>query len=131
MKRDMTKLVKEVAVPSAYDMTTLETCELMDKALTGDSQQIFEAINTAFRYGFALGRKAEQKETITTATLSNYVELKEYARLHDVDVSTVRKKIKNNNFPFAVRVGRIYLIPSSAPWLDMRSKSNRETELEQ
>lgn len=63
MKRDMHKTVAEIKgkIPQAYNMGASEVFELGEKALRGDANAAFEAIVTAFDYGFALGLRCAKR----------------------------------------------------------------------
>ena len=71
MKRDMMKTVSEVKgrIPRAYGLGFNECLELTKQAAGGDANAAFEAINTAFEYGFVLGARCEKKNpgTVTGA----------------------------------------------------------------
>lgn len=121
MKRNMFKTAEAAKISPAYGMTTTETVELMEMARTGDPEQIFKAIYTAFNYGYVLGARAENAR----AKKDGYVTLKEYAAMHNLDVSTIKKKITAGLFPEAEFLGTGYVIPANAPWIDRRLKQNR------
>ena len=53
--------------------------------------------------------------------ITEYVSLPEYAKLHDLEESTVRKKILAGNFP-AMRIGNRWAIKKDEPWIDLRRK---------
>lgn len=61
-KRNMEQTVKKTVgkIPTAYDISIEEICELTKLCQTDK----FNAITTAFRYGFALGARARDKERI-------------------------------------------------------------------
>lgn len=61
-KRNMEQTVKKTIgkIPTAYDISIEEICELTKLCRT----DIFNAIVTAFRYGFALGTRAKAKANI-------------------------------------------------------------------
>lgn len=58
MRRDMYKLVAVTEIPYRYGMNFSECMELADKAQSG---KLYEAINIAFTYGFALGQRSAKK----------------------------------------------------------------------
>ncbi len=60
MKRDMNKTAERANKYSkdGYDICTTEIQELMNKARNGSCTETFEAIITAFKYGFVLGNRA-------------------------------------------------------------------------
>lgn len=58
MKRDMYKTVAATEIPYRYDMNLAECRTLADKAREG---KLYEAISTAFTYGFALGQRSAKK----------------------------------------------------------------------
>lgn len=60
MKRDMYKTVAEIQgkIPNGYSMMFNECIDLVNKAAEGKA---FEAIATAFDYGFALGRRSAKR----------------------------------------------------------------------
>ena len=51
--------------------------------------------------------------------LENYLTTEEYARLHGVNIETLRSRIKKGQLP-AVKVGRQYLIKVDTPWEEDR-----------
>lgn len=55
------------------------------------------------------------------------ISLTEYASLHGVTPDTVRQKILRGKLPQAVKIGRNWLIPRSAPYTDCRVRSGRYT----
>lgn len=64
MKRDMYKTVAEIKgkIPHCYCMSLDECLSLTKKAVNGgDANAAFEAIVTAFDYGFALGQRSAKK----------------------------------------------------------------------
>ena len=60
MKRDMMKTVETVKgkgiIPTAYDLDSSEMKTIYEMFLSGDP---FDAISTAFDYGFVLGARAQ------------------------------------------------------------------------
>lgn len=60
MKRDMYKTVAEIQgkVPNGYNLSYSECVALTKEAVNGKP---FEAIATAFDYGFALGQRSAKK----------------------------------------------------------------------
>lgn len=61
MKRDMWKIAKsmEGKIPAAYDLRYMEVIQLNEKSLSSERNSRFDAIVTAFRYGFALAQRME------------------------------------------------------------------------
>lgn len=61
MKRDMMKTAASVAgkIPVRYEMTREEARDLIMMAHEGKA---FDAVATAFKYGFALGQRYEKAE---------------------------------------------------------------------
>lgn len=61
-KRNMEQTVKKTVgkIPTAYDISIEEICELTKLCKTDN----FNAIRIAFYYGFALGGRAEKKQRI-------------------------------------------------------------------
>lgn len=61
MKRDMYKTVAEIQgkIPNGYSMSVTECFELAKKAV--EDGKDFDAIATAFDYGFALGQRSAKK----------------------------------------------------------------------
>lgn len=60
MKRDMFKIVETMEViPSAYDMTYLEMVLLGEMCKEG---KIYNALLTAFKYGFVLAQRMEKNK---------------------------------------------------------------------
>ena len=53
------------------------------------------------------------------------ISLTEYAKLHNKDVSTVRRKCMNGGFKTAQKIGRNWVIDSEEPYLDNRIKSGK------
>lgn len=52
------------------------------------------------------------------------ISLVEYAAQHDLDPSTVRKKVLAGNLP-AQKIGRNWVIDSDTPYTDLRIKSGK------
>lgn len=61
MKRNMWKIAESMkgSIPSAYDLTYGEAVELKEKYESGECNARFDALLTAFRYGFALAQRME------------------------------------------------------------------------
>ncbi|WP_346664003.1 hypothetical protein [uncultured Merdimonas sp.] len=59
MKRNMWKVAKETRIPMAYDLTYGEAIQIKEKYESGETNAKFDAIITAFRYGFALAQRME------------------------------------------------------------------------
>lgn len=61
MKRDMWKIAKsmEGKIPAAYDLRYMEVVQSNEKLLSSERNARFDAIATAFRYGFALAQRME------------------------------------------------------------------------
>lgn len=61
MQRDMWKIAKsmEKKIPGAYDLRYKECIQLNEKWSSGEPNARFDAILTAFRYGFALALRME------------------------------------------------------------------------
>lgn len=59
MKRNMWKVAKETRIPMAYDLTYSEVIQIKEKYESGETNARFDAIVTAFRYGFALAQRME------------------------------------------------------------------------
>lgn len=55
---------------------------------------------------------------------SNLVSLKEYAKMHDADPSTIRHRIRRGSTK-AVKIGRDWFIDRNEPYLDHREKHGR------
>lgn len=51
--------------------------------------------------------------------------LKEYAKKQGVHPSTVQQKIQRGNLPEAQKVGKIWLIPENAKYVDNRLTSGK------
>ena len=51
------------------------------------------------------------------------ISLTEYAERHNLDASTVRKKILAGNLQ-AMKIGRNWCIDSDTPWIDLRKKGD-------
>lgn len=62
-KRNIEQTAKKAVgkIPTAYDISIEEICELTKLCMTDK----FNAIITAFRYGFALGTRARDKERVS------------------------------------------------------------------
>ena len=62
MTRNMTKTVEKVKghIPDAYDLTVVELQELHEILHDSSRDGEWDALCTAFRYGFALGARAER-----------------------------------------------------------------------
>lgn len=59
MKRNMWKIAKETKIPMAYDLTYGEVLQIKEKYESGETNARFDAILTAFKYGFALAQRME------------------------------------------------------------------------
>ena len=55
----MWKIAKEIEIPMAYDLTYSEAVQIKEKYESGETNARFDAILTAFRYGFALAQRLE------------------------------------------------------------------------
>lgn len=62
MKRNMWKVAKETRIPMAYDLTYSEVIQIKEKYESGETNARFDAIITAFRYGFALAQRMESNK---------------------------------------------------------------------
>ena len=71
MIRNMEKVVSETRgkIPRGYNLSCDECIRLVKMAVEGggDSNGAFEAICTAFNYGFALGKRCEKRQKKTPA----------------------------------------------------------------
>lgn len=70
MIRNMEKVVSETRgkIPNGYQLTYMECVRLVKMAVGGgDANSAFEAICTAFNYGFALGKRCEKRQKKTPA----------------------------------------------------------------
>lgn len=70
MIRNMEKVVSETRgkIPRGYNLSCDECIRLVKMAVGGgDSNGAFEAICTAFNYGFALGKRCEKRQKKTSA----------------------------------------------------------------
>ena len=56
-------------------------------------------------------------------TIGNLIPIAEYAARIGRDPATVRQKILRGALPGAVKLGRDWLIPADAPYIDTRIKS--------
>ena len=65
-KRNMASLAEnaKTKIPYEYDIGLDELTILMGKILSGDANKAFEAVSTAFQYGFVLGHRATRKGKI-------------------------------------------------------------------
>ncbi len=61
MQRDMWKIAKsmEGKIPAPYDLRYKECIQLNEKWSSGEPNARYDAILTAFRYGFALAQRME------------------------------------------------------------------------
>lgn len=59
MKRNMWKIAKEIKIPIAYDLTHSEAVQIKEKYESGETNARFDAIMTAFKYGFALAQRID------------------------------------------------------------------------
>ncbi len=61
MKRDMWKIAESIKekIPAAYDLRCIECIQLNEKWSSGGPDAKYDAILTAFRYGFALAQRME------------------------------------------------------------------------
>ena len=55
----MWKIAKETEIPMAYDLTYGETNQLIERYESGETGARFEALTSAFKYGFALAQRME------------------------------------------------------------------------
>lgn len=62
MKRNMIKTADLVKgkIPTMYDMDSFDMAQLLDILHSDSIDREFEALDIAFRYGFALGSRAEK-----------------------------------------------------------------------
>lgn len=60
MKRNVLKIADTVKINNRYDMTASEWNELYQTAYN-DSSKLAKTISIAFRFGYAMGMKSEQK----------------------------------------------------------------------
>lgn len=70
MRRNMEKIVSDTKdkIPNGYQLTYMECVKLVKMAVGGgDTNSAFEAIYTAFNYGFALGKRCEKRQKKTPA----------------------------------------------------------------
>lgn len=69
MIRNMEKVVSETRgkIPKGYNLSCDECIRLVKMAVGGDFNGAFEAICTAFNYGFALGKRCEKRQKKTPA----------------------------------------------------------------
>lgn len=67
MTRDMKKTAEKATreIPSNYDLNSSEIIDLMKKARKGSPDDTYNAIITAFKYGFVLGHRATVAGKIT------------------------------------------------------------------
>ena len=50
----------------------------------------------------------------------NYISLAEYAKIHNREVSVVRRKVLKGHFKTAVKIGRNWVIDKDEPYTDTR-----------
>ena len=55
----MWRITEEIEIPMAYDLTYGEFVQLKEKYESGETNARFDAILTAFKYGFALAQRME------------------------------------------------------------------------
>lgn len=55
----MWKIVKETRIPMAYELTYGEVVQIKEKYESGEADARFDAIVSAFKYGFALAQRME------------------------------------------------------------------------
>ena len=59
MKRNMWKIAEGTKIPTAYDITYGEIVQLKERYESGERNAKFEALLTAFKYGFACAQRME------------------------------------------------------------------------
>ena len=52
--------------------------------------------------------------------MATFVTTAEYAKLHGLEVSTVRWQIVRGRIPGVVKFGRDWMVPADAPWPERR-----------
>lgn len=55
----------------------------------------------------------------------NLIPIAEYAKMHNINVTTVRCKCIAKNYQTAVKIGRNWLIDKNEPHIDLRYRKNR------
>ena len=67
MVRDFRKTAEKAhhKIPDYYDLYSTEIIDLMKQARDRDPEETYEAILTAFRYGFVLGHRATTAGRVT------------------------------------------------------------------
>ena len=55
----MWRITEEIEIPMAYDLTYIEVLQIKEKYESGETNARFDAILTAFKYGFALAQRME------------------------------------------------------------------------
>lgn len=55
----------------------------------------------------------------------NYITVKEYVAMHDISERTARQRLANNRIPGAFKIGRDWIIPKDAEFVDGRIKSGK------
>ena len=64
MKRDIYKTIKDVKIPDRYDMSLEDMNKLRDLIITDGGDGMFDAIHTAFKYGFVLGERFGERAVL-------------------------------------------------------------------
>ena len=59
---------------------------------------------------------------------TNLITIKEYAEALGLAPVSVRRKCLRGNLPGAVKIGRDWLVPADAPYIDKRVKSGNYTD---
>ena len=54
--------------------------------------------------------------------MANLIPLKDYAEKNNIDVSTLRHRIRNGTLPEAVKLANSWFIPCDLPLVDHRAK---------
>lgn len=54
--------------------------------------------------------------------MGNLIPLKDYAEMNNIDVSTLRHRIRNGTLPEAVKLANAWFVPRDLPLVDHRTK---------
>ncbi len=65
--RDINKTIANIKIPTRYQLTSIEWAQLGKEAREPDADATLNAVLKSFKYGFALGQRAERARRKKTA----------------------------------------------------------------
>lgn len=57
--------------------------------------------------------------------LQDYVTIAEYAKLHDMPLSTIKQRVLRGSYKTALKVGKNYILNKNERFIDARNKFNK------